>query len=207
MSAVDIRPSEYISNDWASCLQLIGKNRNSRTTSLSLWFQENGLLVRSDQMKKQFPSSALPFIDRWTPIVVDQIQINGKYLFTVSIGDQGMFSEENQNPEELVNVKVFASNQNFSAQPGLIRELVIETGGENITMRCPQYYCFYFPFQWTAVKRLIGRMALASLLVPPALKLGNPCIPKWPLETETKKQVQKIHRNPHAHQVTHTLIP
>ena len=61
--------------------------------------------------------------------MVAQIQKDGKHLFSVSIGGKEVLTEM-WKPEKLTNVKVFASDPNFSAQPGLIRNLVIETGGE-----------------------------------------------------------------------------
>ena len=131
MSAFDLMPSEYISRGWANCLHLIGKgeNENAAERSVSLWFQGQGFLVRSAHNNGQLPSSDLPSINQWTTIVVAQIQKDGKHLFSVSIGGKEVLTEM-WKPEKLTNVKVFASDPNFSAQPGSIRNLVIETGGE-----------------------------------------------------------------------------
>ena len=134
MSASDLLPSEYISNGWANCLHLTGKNENSgesSLTSVSLWINKQGLLIRSAHNHWQLPSTDLPIINQWTTVVIDQIQKNdGKHLFSVSIAGKEVFSVETRKPEELVNVKVFASDPRLPAQPGLIRNLLIETGGE-----------------------------------------------------------------------------
>ena len=97
---------------------------------MSLWFNNQGLLVRSAH--NNGGSRDLPIINLWTTVVVDQIQKNDdrKHLFSVSIGGKEVFSVEDTKPEKLVNVKVFASDPRLPAQPGAIRNLVIETGGE-----------------------------------------------------------------------------
>jgi len=132
MSASDLLPSEYISNGWANCLHLTGKGENSgesSLTSVSLWFNKQGLLLRSAHNHWQRPSTDLPIINQWTTVVIDKIQKNdGKHLLSVSIAGKEVFSVEDTKPEKLVNVKVFASDPRLPAQPGSIRNLVIETG-------------------------------------------------------------------------------
>ena len=129
MSAFDLLPSEYIPKGWANCFHLTGKEENTRERSFSLWFNNQGLLVRSAH--NNGGSRDLPIINQWTTIMVDQIQKNdGKHLFSVSIAGNEVFSVEDTKPEKLVNVKVFASDPRLPAQPGLIRNLVIETEGE-----------------------------------------------------------------------------
>ena len=128
----DLLPSEYISRGWANCLHLLGKEdkENSGERGLSLSFQVEGFLVRSAHNYEQLPATDLPAIHQWTSIVVDQIQNGAKHLFSVSIGGKKVSSVEIRKPEKLVDVKVFASDPNFPAQLGSIRNLVIEASGE-----------------------------------------------------------------------------
>ena len=102
MSAFDLLPSEYISRGWANCLHLIGKEEkeNAAERSLSLWFQVQGFLVRSAHNNGQLPAADLPTINQWTTIVVDQIQNDGKHLFSVSIGGKEVLKETLKDAQE-----------------------------------------------------------------------------------------------------------
>ena len=126
----DLLPSEYISKGWANCLHLLGKGQNAGERGLLLSFKGEGIFVRTSHNTGRLPSHHLPIIDQWTTIVIDQVQKDGKHLFSVSIGDKEVFNAETAKPEKLVDVKVFASDPKFLAQPGSIRNLVIEMGGE-----------------------------------------------------------------------------
>jgi len=124
----DLLPSEYISKGWANCLHLLGKGQNAGERGLLLSFKGEGIFVRTAHSTGRLPSHHLPIIDQWTTIVIDQVQKDGKHLFSVSIGDKEVFNAETAKPEKLVDVKVFASDPKFLAQPGSIRNLVIEMG-------------------------------------------------------------------------------
>ena len=149
MSAFDLLPSEYISNGWANSLHLTGKEQNAGERSMSLWFNNQGLLVRSAH--NNGGSRYLPIINLWTTVVIDQIQKNdGKHLFSVSIGGKEVFSVEDTKPEKLLNVKVFASDPRLPAQPGSIRNLVIETEGE--FYKYSSYFVFIRPLGLNVLK-------------------------------------------------------
>ena len=129
----DLQPSEYIAKGWANCLHLLGKEAEENAGEkalLTLLFQGQGIFVRTDHNTGRLPSEDLPIINQWTTIVIDQVQSEGKHFFSVSIGDKEVFNTETANPEKLVDVKVFASGPRFAAQPGSIRNLVIEMGSE-----------------------------------------------------------------------------
>ena len=48
-------------------------------------------------------------------------------MYRISIGGKEVYAVENSQPEEFKDVKVYASNSGHTAQPGSIRNLVIES--------------------------------------------------------------------------------
>ena len=63
----------------------------------------------------------------WTTIAISQALEGGRYMYRISIGGKEVYAVENSQPEEFKDVKVYASNSGRTAQPGSIRNLVIES--------------------------------------------------------------------------------
>ena len=71
--------------------------------------------------------SVLPPVGAWTTIAISQTLEGGKYIYKITIGGKEVHAVENSQPKEFKAVKVYASNPWQEAQPGYIRNLVIET--------------------------------------------------------------------------------
>ena len=79
-------------------------------------------------------------VGRWTSIVISQQMVQNdeiecvKYRQRITIDGRREFQKRNTAPEEFTDVKVFASNPDFPAQPGFIRNFVIQDGntGDNV---------------------------------------------------------------------------
>ena len=90
---------------------------------------------------------------------MQQLEKNNQYNFSLSIGGKNVFSRENISPAELLNVEVFASHPDFPAQPGYIRNLVIETA-ETLDSRsgirnspCPSGCILNYQITWSTFHR------------------------------------------------------
>ena len=70
-------------------------------------------------------------LNQWTRIEICQQKIKGQYIYSISIGGKELHSTENTRPKEFSEVKVYASNPWHAAQPGAIRDLMLETSGES----------------------------------------------------------------------------
>ena len=69
-------------------------------------------------------------VGEWTPISIsmtDEGCKGGQYMYRINIGGEEVHARENTQPQEFKDVKVYASNPWNAAQPGSIRNLVIET--------------------------------------------------------------------------------
>ena len=79
-------------------------------------------------------------VGEWTSIVISQQKVKPmdevcvSYLQRITIDGRREFQKRNTAPEEFTDVKVFASNPDFPAQPGFIRNFVIQDGntGDNV---------------------------------------------------------------------------
>ena len=69
-------------------------------------------------------------LNQWTRIEVGQQQKDGDFIYSISMGGQELHSVVNTRPMEFTGVKVYASNPWFTAQPGAIRNLMVETAGQ-----------------------------------------------------------------------------
>ena len=58
-------------------------------------------------------------------------------MYRISIGGEELHAVENSQPEEFHNVKVYASDPWYPAQPGSIRNLVIESTVQVTYIRHP----------------------------------------------------------------------
>ena len=68
-----------------------------------------------------------PPVGKWTSIVVSQLKSGSKTTFSVKVDGADPFSVENPDPQEFSDVKVYAADPWWDAQPGSIRGLTIKT--------------------------------------------------------------------------------
>ena len=66
-----------------------------------------------------------PPVGAWTTIAISQTLEGNKYMYRISIGGQEVHAKENTQPKVYQGAEVYASKG--TAQPGSIRNLVIET--------------------------------------------------------------------------------
>ena len=81
--------------------------------------------------------SLQPPMGVWTNIQVSQTLEDERYMYRIVVGGEEVHAVENTEPAEFENVKVYASNPWYDAQPGSIRNLVIESAvqGESVVFR------------------------------------------------------------------------
>ena len=68
-----------------------------------------------------------PPVGKWSNIAVSQLKSGSKTTFSVKVDGADPFSVENPSPQEFSNVKVYAADPWWDAQPGSIRGLTIKT--------------------------------------------------------------------------------
>ena len=83
-------------------------------------------------------------VGEWTSIIISQQKVQNfeedcvKYRQWITINGTRKFKQRNTAPQEFTDVKVFSSNPNFPAQPGFIRNFVIQDNtGDTV-------FCFVF---------------------------------------------------------------
>ncbi|XP_065675907.1 uncharacterized protein LOC136092116 isoform X2 [Hydra vulgaris] len=64
----------------------------------------------------------------WTTIKISQIYVENKYMLTLWVAENLLYSVENISPTEFTNVMVYISNPWYNEQPGFIRNLIIKNG-------------------------------------------------------------------------------
>ncbi|XP_047144978.2 uncharacterized protein LOC101236634 isoform X1 [Hydra vulgaris] len=78
-----------------------------------------------------FLTQPLP-LNEWTSIQILQIQLNGKYVYSVYLNETMVHSIENTNPQSFENVKVYAANPWYDALDGSIKNLKIISGSNGV---------------------------------------------------------------------------
>ena len=68
----------------------------------------------------------LPLPNIWNVVEISQLKKEGKYLFSLVMNGETLWSMENSQPKELFDVKVFGSGGWYTAQEGSIRRFQIE---------------------------------------------------------------------------------
>ena len=68
-----------------------------------------------------------PAINEWSKVEISHVKQGYKYIFSLVIKGETLWSVENTQPKEFSNVKVFASSDWHVAQAGSIRGLKIES--------------------------------------------------------------------------------
>ena len=135
----DFKPTEYL-NHYANSLHMtIEKDiRNSeygnsqygdRTPAIWPSTPEDGFHTTSavNGIKSYHQDFDRPPVGAWTTIAMSQTLEGGKYVYRITMGGQEVHAVENRVPAEFQDVKVYASNPWYDAQPGSIRNLVVET--------------------------------------------------------------------------------
>ena len=96
----------------------------------AIWFHKTkGVLISSGLDGKASYNKffkGLPPVGEWTRIEVSQTMVSSQYKYSISIGNEQVFSKPNTEPVELSGVKVYAGNPWSSGLKGSLRNLKIE---------------------------------------------------------------------------------
>ena len=133
----DFKPTSYGTKGWASSLHLTiggdaGKH-GDRTPAIFFRHKSMYVAVSKDTYYNHLYNTVdndRPLLNEWTTIIVYQEQTNdGRYMIKLVVGCREIISFENKKPRIFSDVKVYASNPFTDAQPGIIRDIAIETTG------------------------------------------------------------------------------
>jgi hypothetical protein len=128
--SLEIFPTDYSYGGWTNILHLtIGGNMGQygdRTPAI-FFHPSYGMRISSaaNGNKDHYIDITPSTINQWTALEVSQQLIGGKYVYSINIGGQQVHSTENTGAKEFSDVKVFASDTYFAAQPASIRGLKI----------------------------------------------------------------------------------
>ena len=120
------KPTNLDNPDWTSIFHMtIGGNYENPGDRIPavLFRPSEGLMIV--QKKKQEILLPAPEIDKWTKIQMFQKIENGNTKIKLFINDKEMLSVVNSKPTSFANVKVYASDPWYPAQPGSIKNLSI----------------------------------------------------------------------------------
>ena len=132
--AFEFKPKSYNQRyTYAQVLQMTigGKSGSVGDQTPSLMFHKRrGVYIVTAlngkaKVGKFFPSMKPP-VGKWTRIEISQAKQDSRYMFSLTIGDEEVWSVANSKPEEFSDVKVYASSPWYGAQAGAIRGLQIE---------------------------------------------------------------------------------
>ena len=141
----EIKPTSYNYNGYAQVLQMTtgGKKGKIGDRTPALWIHKTkGVYIATTLNGKpnegHFFKTKKPSLNEWTSVEISQVVVGSKYIFSLIIGGETLWSVENTKPRKFYSVKVFASSGWYAAQEGSIRQFKIENilSGET-----------YYPFQ------------------------------------------------------------
>ena len=96
----------------------------------AIWFHKTkGVLISSGLDGKASYNKffkGLPPVGEWTRIEVNQSMVSSQYIYSISIGNEQVFTKPFTKPVELADVKVYAGNPWSPGQQGFLRNLMIE---------------------------------------------------------------------------------
>ena len=129
----EIKPTNYNYNGYAQILQLTtgGKSSNVGDRTPALWIHKTrGVYIATTLNGKPYVGKLFktkkPPLNKWTSVEISQVLEGSKYIFSLIIGDETLWSVENTKPRKFYSVKVFASSGWYTAQAGSIRQFKIE---------------------------------------------------------------------------------
>ena len=131
----DIKPLHYNHTGWANVLHLtIGGNLGEYGDNiLKVGFNRKlGVAIRSavngNTSYVKYVQEELPPIGFWTRFEVKQEKEGSRYIFSVRIGDEEVWSVENSQPEEFANVLVYAGSPWNKPLAGIIKDCPPQAG-------------------------------------------------------------------------------
>ena len=124
------KPTNYDNPNWTSIFHMTiggnGDNLGDRNPAVFV-YPGRGLVVANslNDNADDWIDIPAPPIDEWTKIRMSQEIENGNTKVKLFINDKEMLSAVNYKPTSFENVKVYASDPWYPAQPGSIKDLSI----------------------------------------------------------------------------------
>ena len=153
----DFNPKSYNYRGYAQILQMTigGKSGNVGDRTPALWIHKSrGVYISTTldgkpNVGKAFPTKKPP-INKWTAVEISQAKKGSKYIFSLVVKGETLWSVENTKPTQFSDVHVYASSDWYVAQAGSIRGLQIENmiPGRSELFLC-QIDMFLFSFDAT----------------------------------------------------------
>lgn len=133
--SLEYQPEDDPHTEWANIFHnTIGENRDAPGTRIPSVFQkpnDHQLRVMSYvNGDDSYPVDVLPkpIPYEWYSLVVEQKRVNSKYVFSITVNGNEVYSIENTTPEIFYNVNAWVSDPWYTAAPGLVQKLHIMTG-------------------------------------------------------------------------------
>ena len=154
----EVNPRDYSFKGYASLLHLtIGGNRGEvGDRSPAIWLHRTrGVLVSASIDGKASYSKTvkpLPPAGMWTRLEVSQTLAGKEHMFSITIGNNKVFTKRNTKPIMLKDVEVYSGSPWYTNQKGLLRNLTFETktpncvlaGKTKFNFKKGSYRCFFF---------------------------------------------------------------
>ena len=130
----EIKPTSFQSG-WMSVIHLtIGENMlNYGDRNPAVWFHQRGLgnlhICSAINGNRNLYKDTNPVqLEKWSAIKISQEFSEGKYMYSINLNGENIFTEENTDAREFLNVKVYVADPWYEVQPGFIRNLRIING-------------------------------------------------------------------------------
>ena len=129
----EVFPTKF--QGWSNVLHLSagGSYRHYGDRTPAVWFRPGSGATNRFHIcsaingKRNYCYNSKPYgVKKWHKIRIQQRKTGTNYVYTVSINGKEVHRVINSRPEEFKNVKVYASDSWYNAQPGYIRNLLIQ---------------------------------------------------------------------------------
>ena len=130
----EVNPTSFSRRDASVLHMTIGGKGSGGGSSVgdripAIWFHKTKGAIVSTALNGKVSYNikrALPLAGEWTKIEVSQTLVASKYMFSITIGGEQVFTKPNTKPVELSDVKVYAGSPWYLGQKGSLRKLKIE---------------------------------------------------------------------------------
>ena len=128
--SLEFKPSDYSLSVWSNLLHLTLGDNGDRTPSVQFHPDVGMAIFSAVSGNKSFTTFIMddrPLVGEWTSLEISQEKEGENFVYKIVIGDKMVFSVENNQTEEMNDVKVYASDPWHPTQPGSIKSLLIQT--------------------------------------------------------------------------------
>ena len=150
--SIEIKPTSLVVNNWTNVIHLTigGHYQNYGDRTPSVWVWGNRLQISSAVNGSSMFSvmSSDISVNVWTKVQVIQYLLNENYLYKVQVAGVVLIEAINTDAREFQNVKVYAGSIWSQAQPGFIRNFIINNvcEGKKIAVLFSISFSFFFFF-------------------------------------------------------------